>query len=233
MYEVQRSKERGRVSIGWLESMHSFSFGSYYNPERMGYRALRVINEDWIRGGGGFGMHPHRDMEIITVMLEGALEHKDSLGNGAVIRPGEIQRMSAGRGVRHSEFNASKTETAHLLQIWIEPRDSDRGIPPEYEESAIPDEHSEASLTLLVSGDGRGRSLKIHQDADLFFGQARSDVPLRYNLAAGRHLWVQVIEGRVTIQGHELHPGDALYGSGEALAITTPDRGRFLLFDLP
>ncbi len=166
MITVRKSAERGTTQIDWLDSRHTFSFGDYYDSRWMGFGPLRVINEDFVEPGMGFGMHPHRDMEIITYIVKGALEHKDSLGTGSVIRPGDVQRMTAGRGIRHSEFNPSATERVHLLQIWIEP--SERGLQPSYEQKTIPDGERHNRLRLIASPDGRDGSVTIHQDADVY-----------------------------------------------------------------
>ncbi|MCA9678085.1 MAG: pirin family protein, partial [Myxococcales bacterium] len=188
MLNLRRSDERGHAVHGWLDSHHTFSFADYYDPAHMGFRALRVINEDRVAGGTGFGAHPHRDMEILTYVLDGEIAHKDSMGNGSVIRPGELQRMSAGTGVRHSEHNASRTAPLHFLQIWIMP---DRaGHPPSYEQRAFPEAERRGALRLVASPDGADGSLTIHQDTRLYAGLLDGDEAATLALAAGRHAWV-------------------------------------------
>src|SRR5690349_6463620 len=186
MIRIRRSEERGHIDHGWLDTYHTFSFADYHDPQHMGFRSLRVINDDTVAGGGGFGMHPHRDMEIITYVLSGALEHKDSMGNGSTIRPGNVQYMSAGSGVRHSEFNPQKDEAVHLLQIWIEP--DQKGVTPRYAEKSF--ENAPAgSLTLLTSKAGRDGSIAIHQDADLWLAKLDSGNRVAHTLGNGRHAW--------------------------------------------
>ncbi|HEX3597299.1 MAG TPA: pirin family protein, partial [Polyangiaceae bacterium] len=205
--KIRRSGDRGLAEHGWLRSFHTFSFADYHDPANMGFRALRVINEDRVEPGRGFGTHPHRDMEIISYVLEGELSHKDSMGNGSVIRPGDVQRMSAGTGVLHSEFNPSPSNGVHFLQIWIVP---DRaGHTPGYEQKTFASAERAGKLRLVASGDGQDGSVTIHQDAKLFAGTFADGERARYELAAGRHAWVHVARGTVNIQGETLGAGDA------------------------
>lgn len=207
MFAVRYGEERGRAELGWLDGRHSFSFADYYDPKFMGFRALRVINEDRIAPGGGFPTHPHRDMEIVTYMLDGALEHRDTLDNHAVIRAGEVQRMTAGTGIRHSEMNAGG-ETAHLLQIWLLPEAP--GLKPGYEQQFIPVEEKRGRLRAVATRDGRDGSMIIHQDAGVYatvLGQGES---LTQPIAPGRHIWVQVARGSMTANGQPLNAGDAI-----------------------
>src|SRR5436309_6185661 len=207
------ANERGRTKIGWLDSWHSFSFGDYYDPAHVEFRSLRVLNDDWVAGGQGFGMHPHRDMEIITYMVSGALEHKDSLGTGSVIRPGEVQRMSAGTGIRHSEFNPSPTEPAHLLQIWLTPER--RGLTPGYEQKAFPEAERRGRWRLVASPDGRDGSVTIHQDAELYVTLLEPGESATHELRPGRYAWGQVARGAVTVNGKPLAEGDGAAASEE------------------
>jgi len=228
MLRIRRAGDRGHFDFGWLGTYHSFSFGDYYDPENMGFRALRVINEDWVRGGGGFPPHPHRDMEIVTYVLEGALEHADSMGNGSIIKPGEAQRMSAGTGVVHSEQNASKIEPVHLLQIWILPER--RGLDPSYEQKPIQDGKG---LALVASPDGREGSVRIHQDASILAVHLEKAQTTEYSLRPGRHAWVQVVRGPVTVNGEQLERGDGAALSDESrIAIEALEPSHVLLFDL-
>ncbi len=234
MIQVRRAKERGHADHGWLNTFHSFSFSDYYDPKFMGFRSLRVINEDWVQPGYGFPTHPHRDMEIITVVLEGSLEHKDSMGTGSVIRPGEIQKMSAGTGVRHSEFNHSKSEPVHLYQIWILPEKE--GITPMYEQKAIPAEEKQGKLRLVASPSGGNGSnaVKLYQDAELFTTQLKKSDSVEYELSDKRYAWIQVARGAVNVNGQELKAGDGAAVSQEKkLQITgSADQSELLLFDL-
>ena len=228
---LRPSDQRGHADHGWLRTWHTFSFADYRDPDHMGFRKLRVINEDRIAGGGGFGRHPHRDMEIVTYMIAGALEHSDSLGHREVLRAGEVQRMTAGAGIAHSEMNASPDEEAHLLQIWIHP---DRlGREPGYEQRAFAAADKANRLCPLVSPDGRDGSLRIHQDAVINAGVLDSGHTLRHALAAGRHSWVQLIRGKLELNGAPLAAGDgaALSGGGE-LALTALSTVELLTFDL-
>lgn len=232
MFEVRKSKERGHANHGWLDSYHSFSFADYYDPTHMGFGPLRVINDDRIEAGMGFGTHGHRDMEIITYMLDGALEHKDSMGTGSVIRPGDVQRMSAGKGVQHSEFNHSKQEGAHLLQIWIQPNVT--GIAPSYEEKHFERSEKEGQLRLIASAEGDDGSVKIHQDAKvyagLFDGGNRADLPLAEN----RLTYVHIARGAASVNGHALEAGDAIKIVNETgLRIDGGESAEILVFDLP
>jgi quercetin 2,3-dioxygenase len=231
MIVPRKSTERGKTDAGWLDSRHSFSFGDYYDANQMGFRALRVINEDRVRAGAGFPTHGHRDMEIITYILEGALEHKDSLGTGSVIRPGEAQRMSAGAGITHSEFNHSKTEPVHFLQIWITP--SARGIAPAYEQKTIDDAKSHGSFAPVGSPNGGDRSVKIHQDATLSVAKLERGQTVAAELKQGRHAWLQVARGSVTVNATALAEGDGAAISDEAkLTIAASSPAEILFFDL-
>ncbi len=231
MIRIRPSAARGRFDFGWLDTRHSFSFGDYRDSDHMGFRALRVINEDWIQAGQGFGEHPHRDMEILTWVMEGALAHKDSVGGGGVSRPGELQRMSAGAGLTHSEFNASASEPVHLLQIWILPEA--RGLEPRYGQTAFPAEGRQNRLQLLASHSGREGSLDIHQDADLWVADLEAGVALDHALAPGRSAWIQVARGRVTVNGTTLEAGDGAAITEESrLDITALAPSQILLFDL-
>lgn len=230
MITIRQSNERGHADHGWLKSHHSFSFADYYDPKHMGFRSLRVINDDVIAGGGGFGLHPHRDMEIISYVVRGALEHRDSMGNGSVIRAGNVQYMAAGSGVQHSEFNHSSTEPARLLQIWIMP--DQRGVAPRYAEKAMADAPT-GRFHLITSKTGRDDSIAIHQDADLWLGKFAGNEHLTFAIAAGRSAYVQVAEGELTLNGRLLHEGDAAQVNGEsALEFGATCSSQVLLFDL-
>lgn len=232
MIEVRKSEERGRAHHGWLQSQHSFSFADYYDPRHQGFGPLRVINEDRVAPGAGFGTHGHRDMEIISYVLDGALEHKDSMGTGSILHYGDVQRMSAGSGVRHSEFNGSKTEPVHFLQIWIQP--NQQGIAPSYEEKHFPLEEKQGKLRLIASGDGREGSVLIHQDASLYAAILNGDDAPEHPLAAGRLAYVHVIRGRVEVNGVILNTGDALKLGDEArVSLAKAEAAELLLFDLP
>ena len=227
---IRRANERGHANHGWLDSYHTFSFANFYDPQWMGYRSLRVINDDLVMPGQGFGTHPHHDMEIITYVLSGALAHKDSMGNGRVIRPGELQYMAAGTGIDHSEFNPAKDEAVHFLQIWIQP--DRKGVTPRYAERSLK-EAAAGKLHLLTSKAGRDGSIAIHQDADLWLARLNAAQSVTHKLAAGRNAWLHVAEGEVTLNGKGLSGGDAAAVSGEAaleLAGTKP--AQVLLFDL-
>jgi len=231
MITVRPAAERGHFDHGWLDTSHTFSFASYHDPSHMGFRALRVINEDRVQPGEGFGTHAHRDMEILTWVLEGALEHKDSMGNGSVIRPGDIQRMSAGTGVTHSEFNPSGEAPVHLLQIWLLP--NQRGLLPSYEEKRFPPEALRGRLALIAAGDGRQGAVTIHQDADLWTARIGPGEPVRHNLKPGRHAWLQVARGAVSLSGRTLGAGDGAALTDEpALEISATAPAEVLLFDL-
>jgi redox-sensitive bicupin YhaK (pirin superfamily) len=230
--EIRRGTERGHAEHGWLDSFHSFSFAEYYDPQHMGFSALRVINEDRVQAGQGFGTHGHRDMEIISYVLEGGLAHKDSMGNGSVIRPGDVQRMSAGTGVMHSEFNASDRDPVHFLQIWIEP--NVRGVKPSYEEKRFEPADKRGKLRLIASPDGRDGSTTIQQDAYLYAALVDGDEILTHRPPAGRRTYVHVIRGDVTVNGNPLTHGDALKASGEqAVRFEAGRDAEVLLFDLP
>ncbi|MBW4518311.1 MAG: pirin family protein [Scytolyngbya sp. HA4215-MV1] len=231
MITLRPADERGHANHGWLDSYHTFSFANYYDPQHMGFRALRVINEDWIQPGGGFGTHGHRDMEIVTYVLEGALEHKDSLGNGAIIRPGEVQRMTAGTGIFHSEFNPSRAEAVHLLQIWILP--DQQNLEPGYEQVEFPLEERSGKFRLIAAPNGREGAVTIHQDVNLYAATLNAGDALTYELAPARHAWLQVARGEVTLDGHHLQTGDAAAISEPALLkLSTDTSAEVLLFDL-
>jgi len=232
MVEFRRSAERGFADHGWLKSFHSFSFADYHDPRHMGFGPLRVINEDRIAPGTGFGTHGHRDMEIISYVLEGALAHRDSMGNGSVIRPGDVQRMSAGRGVQHSEFNHEKEGATHFLQIWIEPMV--RGIDPGYEERHFDAASKRGRLALVASSDGRDGSVRIHQDARVYAGLFDGEEAASLEVEPGRRLYVHVARGEVSANGHPLQAGDAAKFTGEAQLRLGQGRGaEVLVFDLP
>jgi quercetin 2,3-dioxygenase len=231
MIAIRRSEERGGGDYGWLNTRHSFSFDQYYDPRFMGFRSLRVINEDWVQPGHGFPMHPHRDMEIITYLLEGALEHKDSMGNGSIIRPGDGQRMSAGTGVRHSEANPSQTDPAHLLQIWVLPER--RGIEPGYEQKEFPSGEKRGKLRLIASPDGTAGSVTIHQDAKLYVSLLGPGDQVQHNLAKGRYGWLQVAKGSVDLNGERLQRGDgAAISDQPKVEMKGREDAEILLFDL-
>jgi len=231
MIIVRQANERGHFNFGWLDTSHTFSFGDYYDPRFMGFSSLRVINEDRVHPGRGFPTHPHRDMEIITYVLEGSLEHKDSMGTGSVIRPGEVQRMSAGSGVTHSESNSSRDESVHLLQIWIMP--DEYGIRPSYEQKMYAAEEKQGRLRLIASQDGRDDSVKIHQDTSLYAALLEPGQEVVHGLNANRHAWVQVARGAVSLNGQLLSQGDGAAVSDEqSLAIVGQESAEVLLFDL-
>jgi redox-sensitive bicupin YhaK (pirin superfamily) len=234
MIEIRRSNERGHAQHGWLDSFHSFSFADYHDPAHMGFGALRVINEDRVQPGQGFGTHGHRDMEIISYVLAGGLAHKDSMGNGSVIEPGDVQRMSAGTGVMHSEFNASDRDPVHFLQIWIEP--NVRGVRPSYEEKRFEPDSKRGRLRLIASPDGRDGSVTIHQDAFLYATLVDGDDVLEHEAANGRRLYVHVVRGEATVNGQALAHGDALKATGFQPQKVRIEKGRgaeILVFDLP
>ena len=231
MITVRKSADRGHANHGWLDTYHTFSFGDYFDRNHMGFRTLRVINDDKVAPGSGFGMHPHQDMEIITYMLDGELSHKDSMGNQKALKAGDVQRISAGTGILHSEFNASKTSTAHLLQIWIRP--DRKGHTPAYEDRAFPVGASDNALLLLASGDGRNGSLKINQDASVFATRLGSGKALTHTLGTGRHAWVQVARGSLSVNGTALTAGDAVAISDEpTLTLSATTDAEVLVFDL-
>lgn len=228
---IRKSNDRGHAEHGWLDSHHTFSFADYYDPAHMGYRSLRVINEDFVAAGAGFPTHPHRDMEIFSYIVEGALAHKDSMGNGRVLEPGQIQLMSAGSGVTHSEFNPSPSGRVHLLQIWIQPRE--RGLKPGYTEWHPKAANDNDAKVLVISPDGRDDSAVIHQDADVYRVRLGKGDSITHDVRAGRGAWLQIIKGDATINGTTLTAGDAASTDDTGtLTITTPGTAEALLFDL-
>ena len=230
MKKIRRANERGHAQHGWLDTYHTFSFANYHDPNWMGFRSLRVINDDLVMPGMGFGMHPHRDMEIITYVLSGALEHKDSMGNGRVIGPGEVQYMAAGTGVRHSEFNPSPDEAVHLLQIWIVP--ARKGLEPRYAEKPLAKAPT-GQFTLVTSSSGRDGSLAINQDADLYIARLESGQQVAHTFKPERHGWLHVAEGEVRLDGDALKAGDAAAISDESrVEIVASKPSQVLLFDL-
>jgi redox-sensitive bicupin YhaK (pirin superfamily) len=232
MIELRRSRERGFADHGWLKSFHSFSFADYHDPQHMGFGPLRVINEDRVAPGAGFGTHGHRDMEIISYVLDGELAHRDSMGNGSVIRPGDVQRMSAGSGVRHSEYNHAADRTTHFLQIWIEPNVA--GIAPSYEEKRFSDADKHGRLRLIASTDGADGSVRIHQDARLYASRLSRGDSLTAELGTGRLGYLHLVRGSVTINGQTLAGGDAAKMRDEhLLTISAEDDAELLFFDLP
>jgi quercetin 2,3-dioxygenase len=231
MITIRQSRERGHFDHGWLNTYHSFSFDQYYDPRFMGFRTLRVINEDFVAPGRGFPMHAHRDMEIITYILEGALQHEDSMGNGSIIRPGDVQRMTAGTGVRHSEKNASKEESVHLLQIWILPETLN--LEPGYEQKAFTDEERRGRLRLIASNDGRDGSVTVHQDVSVFASILGEDESVRYDMDQTRYGWIQVARGAIVVNGQRAAQGDGAIAMGESsLEIVAEKSSEILLFDL-
>ena len=229
---LRASDARGHANHGWLDTRHTFSFASYYDPRHMGFRSLRVINEDHIAAGQGFPMHPHRDMEIVTYVLEGELEHKDTIGNGSVIRPTEVQQMSAGRGIRHSEYNPSRASAVHLLQIWIEP--DARGVEPSYDQKVYPVAERGNRLRVVASGDGREGSIRIHSATSLYASVLEPGRTVEHTVRSGRHAWVQVARGSLDVNGRPMTAGDGAAVSREGLlAIRAGERGaEILVFDL-
>ncbi len=228
--KIRKANERGHANHGWLDTYHTFSFAHYYDSDWMGFRSLRVINDDIVMPDHGFGAHPHQDMEIITYMLGGQLEHKDSMGNGRVIKTGEVQYMAAGTGVRHSEFNPSQDETAHLLQIWIQP--DTKGATPRYAEASFT-EAPTGAWNLVASKSGREGSIAINQDADLWLAKLTSGETVEFQTRSNRYAWLHVAEGEATINGQALAAGDAAYfDSAEGVSISTNTQGQVLLFDL-
>ena len=231
MIDVIRSESRGAANHGWLQSKHTFSFADYHNPAMMGFGKLRVINEDWIEAGKGFDTHPHRDMEIVTYMIDGALEHKDSMGNGSIIRPGELQRMTAGTGVLHSEFNHSPDQQAHLLQIWILPEEN--GLEPGYEQKLFPREEKQSRWQVVGSRDGRDGSLTIHQDIILASTVLDDGNAIDYSFDEGRRGYLQVVSGAITVGEEQLSAGDAFAIQGQTeISITALEEAELLLFDM-
>ena len=232
MIALRKADERGHTDAGWLDSRHTFSFGDYHDPAAMGFRVLRVLNDDRVAPGAGFPTHGHRDMEIVSYVLEGGLEHRDSLGTGSVIRPGDVQRMSAGTGVRHSEFNASKTEGVHFLQIWILPERA--GLEPGYEQKNVPDSEKRGRLRLIASPDGRDGSVTIHQDTTIYAGLLEKGERASQALGSGRFAYLHVARGEVAVDGHELGEGDGA-ALAEVPSVEIVGRGpaEILLFDMP
>jgi len=231
MITIRPSAQRGGGDHGWLKTHHTFSFADYWDPKWMGFRSLRVINEDWVAPNTGFPRHPHRDMEIITYVLEGKLEHKDSLGTGSVILPGDSQRMTAGSGIHHSEFNPSKTEPVHLLQIWIQPEKV--ALPPSYEQKSFPDAEKQGKLRLIASRDASDGAVKINQDAKLYVSLLKPGEEVKHDLANGRHAWIQVARGAAELDAKKLSQGDGAAVSNEKnLTIKASEAAEVLLFDL-
>lgn len=231
MLQLRKSQDRGIANHGWLKSKHTFSFAEYYDPEHMGFRSLRVINEDRIEGGTGFGAHPHRDMEIISYVIKGALEHKDSMGTKAIIKPGEVQRMSAGAGVVHSEYNALPDEETHFFQIWITPKT--RGGDPGYGQKSFEEDLNSKKLVLVMSPDGRDGSIGIKQDADMYISRLKANDALDFKVRESRGVWVQVVKGDLSINGKTLTAGDALsFEAEELLQVKATENSEIILFDL-
>ncbi|MEP7049039.1 MAG: pirin family protein [Pseudomonadota bacterium] len=231
MITLRKAADRGHAEHGWLDSWHTFSFADYHDSKHMGFRSLRVINDDSVAPGKGFPTHSHRDMEIVTYVLDGALEHRDSMGNGSVMKPGDVQRMSAGTGVGHSEFNASTQDPVHFLQIWVLPEA--RNITPSYEQKHFSKVERQGKLRLVASRDGAGGAIVVHQDLKLFAGLFAAGESAKYELAAGRHAWLHVARGKLTVNGEELSAGDAVQASEEAvLELSSAEDAEVLLFDL-
>jgi redox-sensitive bicupin YhaK (pirin superfamily) len=231
MIQVRKAAERGHFDHGWLDTHHTFSFGDYLDPAHMGFRSLRVINDDRVHPGQGFGMHGHRDMEIVTYVLEGALQHKDSLGNGSIMEAGELQRMTAGTGVRHSEFNPSDTAWVHLYQIWLLPQH--KGLEPSYEQLAVAEEEKRGRFRLVASPDGVDGSLTIHQNARLYLASLSPGEGVAHEIDRGRAAWLQVLRGSVNVLGHDLAAGDGVAVTDEnAISVQAAAPSEVLLFDL-
>jgi redox-sensitive bicupin YhaK (pirin superfamily) len=230
MFQIRKSSDRGYADHGWLKSMHTFSFANYYDPAHMSFASLRVINEDFIAGGGGFPTHPHQDMEIITYVTEGILEHKDSMGNSTQIKPGEVQRMSAGTGIRHSEFNSSPSVSVHLLQIWILPEE--KGITPSYGQKSFLTQISNEKFVLVASRDGREDSVSLNQDADLYVGKSESRQTKEFAIRPHRNIWIQLISGELKVNDHILNKGDAIAITHEKSISLDWQNAEFILFDL-
>jgi redox-sensitive bicupin YhaK (pirin superfamily) len=231
MLTIRKAAERGHANHGWLDTHHTFSFADYYDPKHMGFGPLRVINDDTVAGGGGFPPHPHRDMEIISYVIDGALAHKDSMGNGSVIKPGDVQRMSAGRGVVHSEFNASEAEPVHFLQIWLLPKGP--GLPSGYEQKFFSDEDKRGKLRLVASSDGAEGSVRIQQDARLYASMLAAGDEVSHTIPAKRKGWLHVVTGEATVNGRTLEAGDGVAIDGEEkLSIASATKGEVLLFDM-
>ncbi len=231
MIRIRKAADRGHFDHGWLDTYHTFSFADYFDPTQLGFRSLRVINDDRVRPGQGFGMHGHRDMEIVTYVLEGALEHRDSLGNGSVLRPGELQHMTAGTGVRHSEFNPSDKEWVHLYQIWLLP--NQKGLVPGYEQKAFPEDQRQGKLRLVASPTGEQGALTIHQDARLYLSTLKAAESVVHSLKPDRHAWLQVLRGQAALNGNALSAGDgAAVSQEETLEIRGQNDAEVMLFDL-
>jgi quercetin 2,3-dioxygenase len=231
MLTFRKANERGHADHGWLNSYHTFSFADYYDPKHMGFGPLRVINDDTVAGGGGFPPHPHRDMEIISYVIEGALAHKDSMGNGSVIKPGDVQRMSAGQGVRHSEFNASKTDPVHFLQIWIIPERA--GLPSGYEQKFFSEDEKRGKLRLIASSDGADGSVRISQDVRLFATVLDDGASVSHTIPRDRKGWLHLVQGSAELNGQRLEAGDGVAIEGEErLTLSSSSKAEFLLFDM-
>jgi redox-sensitive bicupin YhaK (pirin superfamily) len=231
MIRLRKGAERGHFDHGWLDTYHTFSFADYYDPNHMGFRSLRVMNDDRVQPGQGFGMHGHRDMEIVTYVLDGALQHKDSMGNGSILRAGQLQRMTAGTGVRHSEFNPSDTEWVHLYQIWLVPQR--KGLEPGYEDLALDAEQKRGRFRLVASPEGAEGGLTIHQDARLYLASLESTDKVAHEIARGRAAWLQVLRGSVNVLGHDLFAGDGVAVTDEnSLSVQAAGPAEVLLFDL-
>lgn len=230
MITIRKAEDRGHANHGWLDTYHTFSFANYYNPKQMGFRSLRVINEDRVSPGAGFGTHGHRDMEIITYVLKGALEHKDSLGTGSIIKPGEVQRMSAGVGITHSEFNHSQNDPVHLLQIWLLPETN--GLPASYEQRAFEHAKNTGKLHLVAAKDGREGAVTVHQDVDLYAVVLEPTQQVNHTLDPQRHAWAQVAHGEIMLNGLPLFQGDGAAVSEENIVIEATKNAEVLLFDL-
>ena len=231
MIRIRKAEDRGHANYGWLDTYHTFSFGNYRDPEHKRFRSLRVMNEDYVAAGQGFGTHPHRDMEIVTYVLEGALQHKDSMNNGEILRPGEFQRMTAGTGITHSEFNPSNQDPVHLYQIWLVPERT--GIEPSYEQKRFPDQERLNRLQMVASRDATEGSLRIHQDAKIYLSTLQAGRSLSHTLPSGRHAWLQVLRGSVILNDHLLQTSDGAGVSDETtLEISSDESSEIMLFDL-
>lgn len=231
MIQIRKAEERGHADHGWLSTYHTFSFASYHDPDHMGFRSLRVMNEDLVAAGKGFGTHPHRDMEIVSYVLEGALERKDSMGNGEVLRPGEFQRITAGTGITHSEFNPSKVEPTHFYQIWLLPDAA--GLPSGYEQKRFDDDRMRNALRLVASPDGEAGSLTIHQDARIYLSKLDAGKTIEFTIPSGRHAWLQVLRGGVTLNGGAMQTSDGASVSDETtLTFRVTADAEIMLFDL-
>ena len=230
MIKIRKAQERGKVKLSWLDSKHTFSFGQYQDPDFMGYASLRVINDDHIAPGGGFATHPHNDMEIISYVLEGALEHKDNMGNGSVIRAGDVQRMSAGTGVTHSEFNPSQDNSAHFLQIWFLP--NEQGLQPGYAQKAFSSDEKKGQLRLVVSNNGRDGAISLNQDVDMYATILDADDAVTHELDANRKCWIHVARGQVELNGHLLDAGDGAAVENESLSLSNANQAEVILIDM-